>query len=448
MNAFKKKYFYSLLAKYYSFYFIPKSSIVEINPYSDFLLNLLSDNDIKVLLTVDTNNLSLNFKNNDVIGGFSELKEAKNSHYILNGSAHYIRDIQSLFERLHATCNSSTRIIVSYYNSLWKPLLKIASMIGLRIKSPEQNWLTHDDMDNLFKLSRFEVVKKDHRVLIPFYIPRVSDFINRWIAPLPFFRLFAMMTILVARPLGKKPLPERPSVSVVVPARNEAGNVENLVRRMPKMGTDDELIFVEGHSTDNTWERIQEVSKEYTNEFRIKIARQSGRGKADAVRKGFEMATGDIFMILDADLTIPPEELPKFYKAITSDLGEFINGSRLVYPMGKKAMRFFNILGNKFFATAFSFVLGQRLKDTLCGTKVLTRDNYLKLIANRSYFGDFDPFGDFDLLFGATRLGLKILEIPIRYQERTYGETNIHRWKHGLLLFGMLSHAIRKIKFI
>jgi glycosyltransferase involved in cell wall biosynthesis len=183
-------------------------------------------------------------------------------------------------------------------------------------------------------------------------------------------------------------------------------------------------------------------------ERHILAAKQDGKGKGDAVRKGYGMATKDVLMILDADLTVPPEDLPKFYEPICSGKAEFVNGSRLVYPMEKQAMRFLNMLGNRFFAAAFSFVLGQRFKDTLCGTKVLTRENYLRLAANRSFFGDFDPFGDFDLIFGAARMGLRVVEVPITYKERTYGTTNISRWRHGAMLLAMLVFASRKMKFI
>ena len=214
------------------------------------------------------------------------------------------------------------------------------------------------------------------------------------------------------------------------------------------MGPNDEIIFVEGNSTDHTWQAIQDAQLKYGADRRILIAQQDGKGKGDAVRKGFSLATQDILMILDADMTVPPEDLPKFYRAIKDNKGEFINGTRLVYPMEKKAMRFFNLLGNKFFATAFSWVLGQRFKDTLCGTKVISRENYRKLASNRAYFGDFDPFGDFDLIFGAARMGLKIVELPIRYRERLYGETNISRWRHGAILLAMLAFAARRIKFI
>jgi len=213
------------------------------------------------------------------------------------------------------------------------------------------------------------------------------------------------------------------------------------------MGAGTELIFVEGNSTDHTWAEIQRVAAEHP-ERGIRILQQTGRGKGDAVRAGFAVATGDILMILDADLTMPPEELPKFYEAIASGQAEFANGVRLVYPMDEKAMQFLNLCANKTFGLIFTWLLGQPLKDTLCGTKVLSRAHYSRVAANRAYFGDFDPFGDFDLLFGAAKLNLKIADVPIRYKERTYGTTNIQRWKHGWLLLRMVLFAARKLKFV
>ncbi|OQY02755.1 MAG: glycosyl transferase, partial [Bacteroidetes bacterium 4572_117] len=237
------------------------------------------------------------------------------------------------------------------------------------------------------------------------------------------------------------------STTVVIPARNESGNIENAILRMPDFGKHLEIIFIEGNSTDDTWETIQAIQKKYDGKYDIKIGRQDGKGKGDAVRKGYDMATGDILMILDADLTVPPEELPKFYKALVSGKGEFINGSRLVYPMDKNAMRPLNIMGNKFFSMAFSWILEQAIKDTLCGTKVMFRKDYERLAQNRAFFGDFDPFGDFDLIFGAYKLNLKIIDLPITYRERTYGDTNISRFRHGFILLRMMFFAIGKIKF-
>jgi hypothetical protein len=441
-----KTYFYKLLYKYLSLYLQKQDSILEIHPQHEQLSGLFSTQRKAVLCKEQTT--SSWSPSVEIFHDIKEITQWKPDYLLLNGNIHYETDIQRLLEDIHAVCEFSTRLIITYYSSLWNPLIRLATFLGLRDKTPEQNWVAPADIDNLLLLAGFESVRRDQRVLIPIYIPLLSSWINRYLAPLPFFRLFAMLNILVARPLfpEKQTLP--PSVSIVVPARNEAGNIEQAIIRLPKMGPDDELIFVEGHSTDNTWHVIQEMSKKYEHRMTIKIARQDGKGKGDAVRKGFALASKNIVMILDADLTVPPEDLPKFYHALVSGKGEFINGSRLVYPMEKKAMRFWNIVGNKFFATAFSFMLGQRLKDTLCGTKALTRENYLKIAAQRSYFGDFDPFGDFDLLFGASQLGLKIVEIPITYKERTYGDTNIQRWRHGVILFRMLMFAARKIKFL
>jgi len=425
-----KSYFYSLLFRYLSVYIRPQDSVVEIKPYS-FALSSFLKNSKQIATESD----------------FSLLIKYSPEYLILNGNVHYERDILSFLGNLKAYLIPESRVVFIYYSSLWKPLVKLASFFRVRRRTPEQNWIDHKDIVNILGLADFDPVLMDRRVLIPFYIPLLSNLINRYLAPLPFFRSLCLVNILIARPIVKKENKEL-SVSVVVPARNEAGNIENIVTKMPRMGPDDEVIFVEGHSKDNTWQEILRVKEKFTGSLSIKCLQQDGKGKADAVRKGFDLATKDIFMILDADLSVPPEALPDFYKAISQDKAEFINGSRLVYPHEGKAMRFCNMVGNKFFAALFSFLIGQRLKDTLCGTKALSKENYEKIKNNRSFFGDFDPFGDFDLILGASRLCLKIREIPVRYCERVYGSTNIKRWRHGLILLRMSLFAARKLKLI
>ena len=359
----------------------------------------------------------------------------------------HLPDIQSAFRSARAMMNPRSRFIITYYNFLWEPFIVLAEKLGLKTPQPRQNWVNTADVLNLLELADLEVVRTGQRMLIPKNIPIISWFANTILAPLPLLRSLCVVRYIVAR---SKELTsnKKYSVSVVVPARNETGNIEAAVKRTPKVGKSVELIFVEGNSTDGTLNEINRVAKKYKRSHDIKVAVQEGKGKGDAVRKGFGMAKGDVLMILDADLTVPPEELPKFYEAIAANRGEFINGSRLVYPMEQEAMRFLNLLGNKFFSLAFTWLLGQRFKDTLCGTKVLFRHDYERIARNRSYFGDFDPFGDFDLIFGAAKLNLKILELPIRYKERTYGTTNISRFRHGLLLLRMTAFAMRKLKFI
>jgi Glycosyl transferase family 2 len=425
-----RAYFYGLLARYVGLYARPEDRLVEVDAPNDELRSAMPT--ARALRSSDP-------------AFETEVRAA--DFVLLNGVLHYQKDIQSYLERIRGAISDDARLIVLYYSALWRPFASLATRLSWRGRTPEQNWLAHSDIDNLLYLAGFEVIRRDPKVLFPLQIPLVSGFLNRFLAPLPILSSLCLTNIVVARPAAAA-RPWTPSVSVIVPARNEAGNIDHIVARTPRMGPDDELVFIEGGSKDDTWERIEGARARGGAPMRIVSARQDGRGKGDAVRKGFALARNEILMILDADLTVPPEDLPKFYGAIVSGKGEFINGSRLVYPMERRAMRFLNLIANKFFAQAFSFVLGQRFKDTLCGTKVISRNHYQRLARHRDYFGEFDPFGDFDLIFGAARMGLRIVEIPITYRERTYGETNISRWRHGALLIAMLAFAARRLKFI
>ncbi|MBI5951800.1 MAG: methyltransferase domain-containing protein [Chloroflexi bacterium] len=361
---------------------------------------------------------------------------------ILSDTVNDLWDVQRALEQLRRFCKPYTRLILNFYSHLWQLPLAITQSLNLAAPMLRQNWLTPEDIDNMLRLAGFERIRSMQEILAPLPLGGLA---NRYLVKLGLFRNLALSNLVVARP-APQPFGQ-PSVSVVIAARNEAGNIKNIFERVPKMGSRTEIVFVEGHSRDSTYETIEREIPLHPSTPSL-LFRQPGIGKADAIRLGFEKATGDILMILDADLTVPPEDLPRFYDAIASGKGEFINGVRLVYPMEKEAMRLFNFIGNKFFSMAFSWLLGQPIKDTLCGTKVMWREDYAKIAANRSYFGDFDPFGDFDLIFGAAKLNLKIVDLPIRYRDRTYGTTNISRWKHGLLLLRMVAFAARRIKFV
>lgn len=353
-------------------------------------------------------------------------------------------DIEQVLHQVWKLCKPQTRIIFNFYSNLWAKPLLLAQKMGIANPLLVQNWLTRQDLNNLLVLNNFETLNTFSDLVLPVPIPG-SNFINRIFSKLPFFRNFSMVNFQIARPLLSR-VEKLPSVSVIVAARNESGHIEELMNRIPELGAGTEILFVEGNSTDDTFEVIEECINNHPLR-NAKLLKQSGKGKGNAVRDGFALASGDILMILDADITVPPEDLTKFYNALVSGKGEFVNGVRLVYPMEDNAMRFFNLIGNKFFSLAFTWLLGQPIRDTLCGTKVLWKSDYLRIVKNRSYFGDFDPFGDFDLLFGAAKLNLKIIEVPIRYRARRYGETNIQRWKHGVLLLRMVLFAAKRIKF-
>lgn len=356
-------------------------------------------------------------------------------------------DIQALLERVRGLCTPSTRLVFNFWSRVWATPLAIAQRVGAARPILRQNWITVGDLSNLLRLSGFETLRSFHDVLWPVGTPLVAGWVNRYLTKLSPFRHLSLTNFVVARPEPRPQPGPAPLVSVVVPARNEEGNVEAIFDRVPEMGAGTELVFVEGHSRDGTYAAIERAIAARPGR-RCKLLRQAGHGKGDAVRLGFQQASGEVLMILDADLTVPPEDLPRFYDVLVAGRGEFVNGVRLVYPMEDEAMRPLNLLGNKFFSAAFSWLLAQKVKDTLCGTKVLYRRDYERIAANRACFGDFDPFGDFDLIFGAAKQNLKLVDLPIRYRERTYGTTNISRFRHGLLLLRMVLFAARRIKFV
>jgi 2-polyprenyl-3-methyl-5-hydroxy-6-metoxy-1,4-benzoquinol methylase len=367
---------------------------------------------------------------------------------ILSDLLNDLWDVQMLFERLGKVSTAGTLIFINEYSHVWELPLQLAQHLGLATRKLPQNWFTPKDIASLLKLSGFSVFRSWTEILFPFPLPVISPFCNRFLVKIWPFSQFGLTNFIIARKSSTlSAAAKQPKVSVIIPARNEQGNIFKIIERTPEMGAATELIFVEGHSSDDTYETIEKALAAFPAR-NILLLQQKGDGKGDAVRLGFERASGDILMILDADMTVPPEILPRFFEVILDCENTLVSGSRLIYPMEKKAMRFMNMLGNKFFSQLFTWLIDQPVKDTLCGTKVLWKKDYAKIAANRKYFGDFDPFGDFDLLFGAAKLNMDILEIPVRYRERTYGQTNIQRWRHGLLLLRMAWFAALKLKFI
>jgi SAM-dependent methyltransferase len=364
-------------------------------------------------------------------------------YIVLSDLLPYVHDLLALFHRIAAHSHPRTRVVLSSYSRAWRPLIKLAELLRLKPRKPIQNWVGPYDVLNLLELAGFEPVTVQARILFPKHVPFVSSFLNGFVANLWLINNLCLTSWIVARPLPEQ-IEDR-SVSIVCPCRNEAGHVPDLVERIPDFGAPTELIFVEGGSTDDTRaEILRQIDRR--PELDISLVDQPGNGKGDAVRAGFDAAKHEVLMILDGDLSVRPEDLPKFHRGLVEGRAELVNGSRLVYDMEKGSMRFLNMLGNRIFSRLVKSIIGQRVKDTLCGTKVLRRTDYERIAAGRAYFGEFDPFGDFDLLFGAARLNMKIVDLPVRYQPRTYGTTNISRWRHGWLLLRMTLFAFWKFK--
>jgi len=357
----------------------------------------------------------------------------------------WLRDCESFLLALREVCSPTTRVIFVSHSVLWRPLIRLSQIVGLTPRASEENVISPDSLRKLCSLADLRPCYFENRQLSPFRMVFLGPLINRLVAPLPLIRRLNLRWYATYRPAADLPLGSSPSVSIVVPARNESGNIKGIVERVPALCEDMELIFVEGNSSDDTHAQML-AQVEANPELRIRVLQQDGTGKYDAVKKGFGAAEGDVLMILDADMTVPPEDLPRFYRAIRDGKGEMVMGTRLVYPLEDQSMRFLNVIANKLFSKLFSWMLGQPITDTLCGTKVMSRSAYERIAAGRDYFGDFDPFGDFDLIFGAARLQLEIVEIPIRYREREWGETQISRFRNGLTLFRMVGFAYRRFK--
>ncbi len=441
------KYYHRRLQEIYRFHISPHRNVLEVGCAEGNLLAALQpargvgiDFSNEMVCRAKERHPELEFIRAEA-HDLSEIHE-KFDAIILSDLVNDLWDVQRVFEQIKPLCRPHTRVILNFYSRLWQFPLSLARKLNFATPNLYQNWLTREDVNALLRLAGFETIRATQEILWPLPLGGLA---NRFLVRLWPFHEMALCNFVIARPAPERA--EEPVVSVVVPARNESGNIQAIFERTPQMGRETEIVFVEGHSKDDTYAAIEREIAAHPSTPSL-LLRQTGVGKADAVRLGFSKARGDVLMILDADLTVPPEDLPRFHEALVSGKGEFINGVRLVYPMEKEAMRALNFLGNKLFSMAFSWLLGQPIKDTLCGTKVLWKKDYDQIAANRSYFGDFDPFGDYDLIFGAAKLNRKIIDLPIRYRERTYGSTNISRWKHGLLLLRMVAFAARRIKFV
>jgi SAM-dependent methyltransferase len=453
-----RRYYYAYLTRVLRARIAPGQRVLDIGCGSGDLLEALEpsygvgiDLSTRAIEAARARGRALHFLEGD--GGDPQLLARAGGPFdavILVNVVTHLSDVQRTLERLRAVCHSRSRLFIYSYSRLWQPVLRAAEMLGLKYQAPPESWLPPEEVRSMLWLADYEVLRDDSQIICPGHVPLLSNFLNRFVGHLPGLEWLSLMYGIVARPAPHTSPDARsphPSTSVIVPCRNEAGHIRKLAARLPALAPESEVLFVEGHSQDDTEAVIKEVIAASPDRS-FRLLKQKGRGKGDAVRLGFENARGEVVLILDSDMGVAPEDVPKFVEALVRGKGELVNGSRMVYPMETRAMRFLNLLGNKLFAWLFSWILGQQVRDTLCGTKALYRADYERIAANRSYFGDFDPFGDFDLLFGASRLNLRIVDLAVRYHEREYGSTNISRFRHGWLLLRMSAFAARKLKFI
>lgn len=447
------RYYYYLIARYFKFVVAPDSRVLDLAcGTGDLLAKLkpkfglgidISQNVIEEAVTRHPES-NLKFVCANVENLNLDLDE-KFDYIILNETLGEILDIQKLLKNISKFCSPDTRIIINQYNPIWETILKSGEKIKLKMPELVSNWISMDDIENFIYITGYETIQKYFFILFPIYIPVLSAIFNRFIAKWPVIRRLTLHQMLVARYIFPPMKPEELSCSLILTCRDEKQNIEPLVRHIPKLGGPTEILFVEGHSTDGTREEIERVITKYKDK-NIKLFIQDGIGQKDAFRKGLEKSTGELIIWLEADMTTPPEDVENLWDAYARRKGEYINGTRLVYKMPKGSMPLINLIGNRLFGNVFTGLLGQRFTDTLCGLKAISRKNWEKIIEQSSFFGNFDPFGDFELIFGSIKNNLKVSEVPVKYFPRNYGETKTHPLKHGWLLFKMYWVAYKKFK--
>lgn len=362
-------------------------------------------------------------------------------YVLLLDTIHYLSDVGSALRSIrNQLCHERTRIVITHYNFLWAPVFLLGQFLGWKTKFPEQNWLSRSAILNLLHIEGFEAVQVGERVICPLSIPFVEPLCNRILASLPILRALCLVRVIVARPVW----PERHeyTVTVLSAVRNEKGNIQRIVESMPAMGRSTELLFVEGHSTDGTWEEIQRVLASYSGVLRIRALKQDGVGKANALHSGAAASSGEMIVVYDGDYTVDPQELPQLYEVLADGRCEFVNASRLVYPMQQGAMRLLNLFGNALFSMMFSWLFQQKLVDTLSPVKAFFRRDYRRMDTR------FDPFGDFDFFLGAARQQLLMREVPVHYLSRVYGTTKLRPFHHGWILLRLWWRGAKMLRWV
>lgn len=442
-------YFYEEYERLLKFIVEPGKRVLVLRSQTGFLLNAVQpERGLGIELNIEASALAAEKYPHLEFASYSDGLPncAEKFDYIIHERVGEIVDLQALLLKISQNCLPHTRVVLIDYNKLWEPIVNVAERFQIKMPTPQQNWLSRNDVATILEHSNYQLLKTFPAVLVPKYLPILSTFCNRVLAKLPLIENLSMLSVYVCRPLCDPTSRKKLKVSVIIPCKNEEKNILPAVLRIPSMGAGTEIIFCDDKSDDNTRTEIKEAIKSYP-EKNIVLVDGPGKGKAKNVWTGFEAATGDILMILDADLTVMPEQLPKFFDAITQGKGEFINGSRLVYPMAKGAMNFHNMLGNKFFGALFSFLLRQRIKDTLCGTKVLWRRDWIRMKPSIGTWGVEDHWGDYDLLFGAAKMNLRIIDLPIHYRERLHGYSKMVRvFQNGIRMLTLSCMAFKKLR--
>lgn len=437
----KNAYYHYQINSFIASVITPKSSVLEIGSATGALVSALAnvqylgiDFSPKMVEAAAGKFPGVKF----LCSGLSGLREEKKYDFcVMSNLLDYLPDIWTELELLKKFMHQDSKLIITTSNPLWEPVLRMAAQFRLKTPDGPRNFITNNDIMNFLQLLDYEVIEYGYRIFLPKGIPAVSAVINKIIPLIPGFRNLCAMQFIIARVKPEKTMRKRLSCSVIIPCHNEADTIENCLSRVPAIGSSTEVIVVDDGSSDATALKVRGFTSTHTK-VRL-ISYPKNKGKGFAVKTGFDAATGDVLMILDADMAVEPEELPRFFELLEDGRAEFVNGTRMIYPRENESMKLLNFIGNKFFGIILSLIMGQRNTDTLCGTKALRKKHYLNM-----KLGDC-PWGDFDLLFGAAKLRLKMVELPVHYKKRFAGQSKMKPFKHGWQLLKMCGKGVREI---
>ena len=349
-----------------------------------------------------------------------------------------VENYDDVFALLNIVSNLLTidgKLIISSINTKYLILSRTLEFLKLKDSNENTSYIHVKKIRNITSGVGLEYQKFYTKQLFPFSFFYVGNVINKIMEIISFQLNLGIKTYIIFRPAIITN--SKNSKSIIIPAKNEEGNLVELVSRIPKF-ENTEIIFSYGKSKDNTLKVMKQITQS-NKLFKFKLVKQTKNGKANAVWEALNVVENDLIAILDADISVDPETLSDFFDIIEKNNADFVNGTRLIYDMEKNSMRFLNRIGNRFFQFFISKIIKEALTDSLCGTKVFKKSYLNDLYFWQNIFGKKDPFGDFDLIFAAAYSGQKIVEMPIVYRERKYGTTQIARFKDGFKLLFYLT---------
>ena len=388
-----------------------------------------------------------------------EIKYKTNIHYINENTKDVISECDTILISdiehqsnptssllsLSKIIRDDTKIIIISRNLVWMIFIKLLKSL-FSFSPKKNNFLPYSYLDNLFSICNLEVIRNEKIITLPIYIPFFTNLINR-IFRLPLLNIFCLSNITILKKKDQNFSNNKDlRVSFIIPCKNEENNIKTFENEIKNSNQSNEYLFGDDNSMDKTIDEIDKLSKKLNNN---KILKYNGPGvcKSENVYKGIELSSGDIIVVYDADLTVDFKDVEFSIDILKNTNADFINCTRMIYPQKDGAMKFSNFIGNSIFANLFSLLFRKKITDTLCGTKIFFKKDWVKIKKNITGLGVKDLWGDFDLLIGAYKNNLKITEVPVTYHERKEDNTKMTSvFLNGIRMLSIVLVAFYKLR--